>query len=438
MSSIRSSVCLKPYGALVSRFDDRLLDHPVRERLRQLRSLLENLQDEQRDQAEEHAEDALNRAPSVIDRIEGFIEAADPQLVPANALGQLEDPATRAVGALEALATDPSQIEAFDGAIEDLLAGSQLLASTIRLPAEISDAALENFGAELRTRAQDLKAQTDAINTRLQELSTEQQRLEEEGTEAFSQRRSELQGEFDRIAEAVKTEQGRLDQLVPQFEKQFTDSQASWSDEWQQLKKELEEKVTAAQDQLEGKASEVASAVSAQADEVLVDVRKVRDEVVDLYRVIGDTGTAGAFADEADDQKKAADRWRRVAVAGAVLTIFLAVGAVVFSAVDGEGSVTSHLASLVVAAAAGGLTAYAARQSGHHRDREDETRRLQLELTAFGPFTNDLQNPSEARAEYAKRLFKGGERQSSGEATISKDQVSLLQTLLESLIKVRG
>jgi hypothetical protein len=105
---------------------------------------------------------------------------------------------------------------------------------------------------------------------------------------------------------------------------------------------------------------------------------------------------------------------------------------------DGEGSVTSHLASLVVTAAAGGLTAYAARQSGHHRDREDETRRLQLELTAFGPFINDLQNPSEARAEYAKRLFKGAERQSNGEPAIGKDQVTLLQTLLESLIKVRG
>lgn len=85
-----------------------------------------------------------------------------------------------------------------------------------------------------------------------------------------------------------------------------------------------------------------------------------------------------------------------------------------------------------------GLTAYAARQSGHHRDREDETRRVQLELTAFGPFTNDLENPDEARSAYAKRLFKGAERQSNADGVLGKDQVSLLQTIIESLIKVRS
>ena len=63
---------------------------------------------------------------------------------------------------------------------------------------------------------------------------------------------------------------------------------------------------------------------------------------------------------------------------------------------------------------------------------------MQLELTAFGPFINDLQNPGEARTEYAKRLFKGAERQSNGGAAISKDQVTLLQRLVESLIKVRS
>jgi predicted transcriptional regulator len=350
----------------------------------------------------------------------------------------MEDPLNRAIEALEALPADPQQAEVFDGAIEDLLGSSQLLAASVRLPKKISKVAVENFGAELFSRAQDLKAETEAITTRLQELSEELERLEAEGKENFGQRRSDLQGEFDRVAEAVKTEQGRLDQLVPQFEKQFTDAQAGWNEEWQETKKRLEEKAASEEEKLQNNVSETASSLSEQADAALNEVRSVRDKVVDLYRVIGDTGTAGAFAAEADDQKKAADRWRRVAVAGALLTIALAIAAVFFSAIDDGGSATSHLASLVVAAAAGGLTAYAARQSGHHRDREDETRRLELELTAFGPFVNDLEHPGEARAAYAKRLFKGAERQPNGETAIGKDQVTLLQTLVESLIKVRG
>lgn len=100
-------------------------------------------------------------------------------------------------------------------------------------------------------------------------------------------------------------------------------------------------------------------------------------------------------------------------------------------------SLGSHLASLVVAGAAGGLTAYAARQSGHHRDREDESRRVELELTAFGPFTSELGDPDKARAAYAERLFKGADRAPNGAPSISRDQVTLLQTLIETILKTR-
>ena len=68
---------------------------------------------------------------------------------------------------------------------------------------------------------------------------------------------------------------------------------------------------------------------------------------------------------------------------------------------DDTGSTAAHIAALAVAAAAGGITAYAARQSGHHRDREVESRRLELELKAFGPFTNDLADPDAAPSAYA-------------------------------------
>lgn len=422
----------------MSQIEDRLLDHPARGLLRGLGAFLDQLQDEQRDQIEELRPGALKRGSLAVQHIEGLIAAANPLLVPPHALGQMEEPLRRALDASEALPADSAQAANFDGAIEDLVASSQLLAATVCLPEKISKAAAGSFGSALYDRAQSLKAEVEAIRGETQDLATEIQRLDAEGKEAFGQRRSDLQGEFDRVAEAVKTEQGRLDQLVPQFEKQFAEAQSGWADEWQELKKRVEEKATSEEEQLKARASEAATALSDQADGVLNEVREVRDRVVDLYRVIGDTGTAGAFAGEADEQKKAADRWRRVAVAGAILTILLAIGAVIFSTIDDGGSSTSHLASLLVAVAAGGLTGYAARQSGHHRDREDETRRLELELTAFGPFINDLEHPGEARAAYAKRLFKGAERQPNGEATISKDQVTLLQTLVESLIKVRG
>lgn len=422
----------------MSRFDDRLLEHPVRERASRLRSLVDDLPAEQREQADERLELSLDRALTVLDHIEGLLDAVDPQLVTQGALDHMVAPLDRAADAIGTLAADPESVVAFDGAIEDALSAAQPVAAVLRLPSKIGEAARKSFGAELRGKAKDVGDQLEALRTRLDALADEQRRLAQEGQQANDERRAELQAEFDRIQGAINTEQQRLDQLVPTFEQQFSQAQDARADEWSSLRKEFEESSNAAKEQLKQAAQETADSLTSQADEVLNEVRGKRDEVVKLYGIIGDTGTAGAFANEADNQKRDADFWRWAAIIGGVLTTLVAAGVVLLAAYSEQGSTASHLAGLAVAAATGGITAYAARQSGHHRDREDESRRLELELTAFGPFTNDLTNPDEARAAYAERLFKGAERTPSGEPTIGKDQVTLIQTLVESILKLRG
>lgn len=400
-------------------------------------------------QAEERLEGSIDRGNAVLNHIEALLEAVDPRLVTGQALNPMVEPLGTASEALAGLEEDIERVATFDGALENALAGSHQLAALVAVPSDLEESITKNFGTALRGKAKDLSKEAEAIGERLEALASEQTRLEQESKEAAEQRRLELQGEIDRITEAIKTEQSRLDQLVPQFEQQFGSAQETRVEDWQTLRKSLEEKVAEAQTQLQDRANTTASSLEEeasataqwlkeQADEVLVEVREKRDEVVKLYGLIGDTGTAGAFAKEADHQREQANRWRVIAVLSAIATIVLALGAVIFSAIDAGGNVASHLASLVVAAAAGGLTAYAAKQSGHHRDREDESRRIELELTAFGPFTKDLSDPSAARADYAVRLFKGAEREDGGEPKIGKDQVSLLQTIVETLVKTRG
>jgi hypothetical protein len=135
---------------------------------------------------------------------------------------------------------------------------------------------------------------------------------------------------------------------------------------------------------------------------------------------------------------KVADTWRLATIAFGVVTLLLAVGAVILAAETKGSSLVTHLGAFLVAITAGGLTAYCARQSGHHRDREQNSKRLEMELSAFGPFTNALAEPDEARKAYADRLFRGAEQSEEGQTTISKDQVNLLQTLVEALMKVRN
>src|ERR1035437_6113212 len=64
----------------------------------------------------------------------------------------------------------------------------------------------------------------------------------------------------------------------------------------------------------------------------------------------------------------------------------------------------------------------AAKQSAEHRGREVRARRLELELTAFGPFTEGLKDPEEekkVRAELIERIFVGDPGQNTGSAALT-------------------
>jgi hypothetical protein len=189
--------------------------------------------------------------------------------------------------------------------------------------------------------------------------------------------------------------------MVPAFEEQFAKAQTNRADAWDQLRGTLETGMTktredmtaelhATTEQLTADASATRDEISEKADELIKEVTARRDEVERLYRVIADTGTAGAFAEDAKTQQGIADTWRRYTVRCGVATALLAVGSVIFTALTHHTTDVAHAGSLLVAIVVGGLTAYCARQSGHHRDRELESKRLEMELTSIGPFTDAL------------------------------------------------
>jgi hypothetical protein len=63
----------------------------------------------------------------------------------------------------------------------------------------------------------------------------------------------------------------------------------------------------------------------------------------------------------------------------------------VFAVVHHVNDNSAVIAKLGVSAVFGGLATYTARQSGRHRKKEEErARNLQLELTAFAPFIEPL------------------------------------------------
>lgn len=178
----------------MSRFDDQILEHPLRGALDLLRDQLHELPAETAKQAEERLEGSIDRGNAVLNHIEALLEAVDPRLVTGQALNPMVEPLGTASEALAGLEEDIERVATFDGALENALAGSHQLAALVAVPSDLEESITKNFGTALRGKAKDLSKEAEAIGERLEALASEQTRLEQESKEAAEQRRLELQG----------------------------------------------------------------------------------------------------------------------------------------------------------------------------------------------------------------------------------------------------
>ena len=232
---------------------------------------------------------------------------------------------------------------------------------------------------------------------------------------------------------ALTTERAGVEQIVPSLQAEFAATQAAREADWQTQRTEFQQAETDALREWKASAERNADAELAKLAAIVADAETKREQIENLYGLITDRATSGAFAKEAEAQQTEANTWRRNALVLGTCSAVIAVGAVVFAALDRDGSTSAHIGAIVVAILLSGLTAYAAKQSGSHRDREVRARRLALELTAFGPFTDQMTDPDNARQEYAARLFRGADTTAP---TGSDHQVTFAQTIGEGVLDV--
>jgi hypothetical protein len=147
----------------------------------------------------------------------------------------------------------------------------------------------------------------------------------------------------------------------------------------------------------------MAASAHEEVEERVAEIRRMEKESSELVGAIGVAGTAERYSEEVTEQAKVANWWRWATIALGLAAVVIGLYAVV----TGDQTNQDLAAKLVVSIILGGLAAYAARQSARHRRREEQARRLQLELTAFGPFIEPLQpeQREEERVVMARKTF---------------------------------
>lgn len=316
----------------------------------------------------------------------------------------------------------------------------QLINSLAALPTsrgrdfeQLAKRAAVKFQQSSTQRLSALKQDIERTKQSLEEAQSQVTSLEAETRTASAERLDDLSRSIDEIQTAFATRlQGYESTLETEREEALRqrNEQASAFEEAQGERTEKAEKAVSSLEQ----------EFRDRGDRVVVSLEQSATRAEELVDLVATSSTAGAFSKEADEQKFEADKWRRYAVLLGLGAGVVALAAI-FYAVTVEINTSLIVSKLALALVFGGLAGYAAKQSAEHRTREVRARRLELELTSFGPVTEGLKDPAkeqEARTKLIDRVFVGDPAPSStasDDPTLTSAQVTLVGQLLEQAKK---
>lgn len=428
-------------------YEDRLQAANYTDRVDQLRDSLLNLSSERREQLDQASPDSVGRLEVLLDHVLTVVTTANPNLVTQGSLNDL----TRAIEAIR------QALENFSGSGDVAVAAGladQLdnLATALRaLPGaqptqqEITQAAetyRQSLGqrivgltddlnkaqsalADLQKTCADLRADIDSKHADFGQTAETRSAEVQAALDAVN---AQAQTKLDELQTEINAQKARLDEALNQVQATFADSQKSRQDEFDTLKKDSESKF-----------GEVVSKASSDTNEHMETLRGYQKEATDLLGVISAIGTAGHYKNEADDQKRIADQWRKFTMYLAGAAGALAITFLVWAALA-DLPIGFTLAKAATVIGLTGIAGYAARQSARHRHREELARRLEMELVAVGPFIEALDEPTrnKIREELAPRLFGNPHQSSAGpEGALTKESVSLLQQIVDVFTGLR-
>lgn len=423
----------------MGRLEDRLLNSSANALAADLRANVEALSQEQADAADEHSEAVIDRAVQVAEVVSGVLKAADPKLVTASALDGLTDQLNAANATASQLVHDPSPAPTLDDQLEGVLTHLTPLLLATPLPQKMGKQTDRAFTTALTEAVKSTSAKTEDITRRLDEIESRARETDERLTAEDEARAEALVETMTGLEGRVVTEQARLDQLVPTFEQRFSEAQDERKNEFTEtsaaLKKSAEETAEALQTQADEKRNELET----NGQETLSRVDEIRADVESLYGVIADTATAGAFNKEAAAQKLDADGWRKTAVGFGVAALVIATLAILWSALDRDtaSSAGAIVAKVTLTLAAAGIAAYAGRQSGRHREREENAKQLELELVSLGSFIHDMpaEQQAQIRADFVQRAFTGRDHTEGRSLFHKKDSFGLGGPEIVAIVK---
>jgi hypothetical protein len=407
----------------MSEWENRFKEHAAHESVRKARELVDGL--DSNSFTEQHR-DALARLRAVIAHSDGTLHSLDPLLASRALLNNVHKTLSALQNELRAFVQnrDAQALENAQTQADTLIDILSRVGAYKGVPAERS------LGGVMQV----LRDRSSAIVEDLRKAAGEVGQSHDQLLQANAGIRQDL----DALRNSIDQHKNRLDTAIAEYQKQFSEAE--------------DRRRSAAQGALEGFASEATALVQSHRDafkqtreevqtqlhEFLADLERRRTEAVNIVNVIGNIGVTGNYKAEAATEQKAANVYRRVALA-CMFMIVVGVGATIWIAFSGQATWQQIAVRLAVTLALAIPAGYAAREAEHHRRLERHYRKMELELASVDAYLVNLpvDDKNTLKLKLAERFFARAEAESPAidQKLVTTSALDIVKTAIENLTK---
>ena len=341
-------------------------------------------------------QDHLDRTNRVVEQVEWVVENVDPTLFRSNTVDGF-------VLNLTAMSTHLDSWRAGAGPAELLTEVAAAVDETLRLLGEIpvptsAAEASQEIGSLRRSVGQhrhQMKREVQALTEQVAAALTELEDYRLQATESFAVHQAEVAATVGDLTAEVLRVRDEVTMLLTSARTLETNQQATFGqtltsnqEAFANLLAESRAELTAANAEAVNATNRRLAEFEALHEIEIVSARERTAEIQQLFASSGETTLIGRHTRNANRERRAADLWRWIAIAGAVAAAGIGVWAAIVAA--GAGSDWDLLGSKVVLAAlVAGTAAYAASQSSEHRQAQRHAEHVAVQTTTLNSYRSD-------------------------------------------------
>lgn len=411
----------------MNRWQKQFSEHAIHQAIEELQEALghepENLESSQFDE--------LVRARLVVEECRNRLSEVDARLLPFPLLDEISNAlkSPHILGKAKAFAGgDNNQLQPINETLTGLI---PKITQLPRLDVEEEVSTVISVAEESSKQAlHKVLAKAELTEERLKELNN--------GLDTLTK-------EKEKIEQSLSTRKQELDNLIAQFQKQFSDAQESRSQKYSEWFNSIDQKVRE-------DSRELMEATDEELQQLIADSTSKHDDIKELYELAAGDSIAGGYSQTATSETSQANIWRWISLGfiGATIAWLLVV---VFCFLQPELPIDIDVAEHLIQSAApdwyrmiinfsitGVLlfgAAFSSQQSTKHRNEAKKARGLALQIKALEPYIYSLDpdKQKELKERLAEKFFFGVENGEPDEGVIHESSLKSIQSVIVDILK---